>query len=333
MPAGDSVPSSLPRRTTVAGAVGLFGLVAGLCAMLAAFATLSDWRDETAQARWPVVSALIVGGEVDPSRDSHGGTAWQLRYRVRYEAEGERVATLSSRSERSDDEVAKLHAWAARHRRGGHIDVRYDPAQPSRAIFASADVPGAGPRTTTDLQLLVIAAAACVGLLALAKHLRTKEASAPAADPGSLSARGRLGMGLGVAALGVLIAGLGVHSALRATHPLTSEDFIGAFAALIFVFGGALLALPPERAGLQRLLGALLVTSFALTLDWVAFGPGPRRFGGGISSGLIGIGFNPGETFGRALFGIGAVVLDLVAVLMWVRMIRQPRAPDSTTNS
>jgi hypothetical protein len=97
---------------------------------------------------------------------------------------------------------------------------------------------------------------------------------------------------------------------------------------MIFVFGGALLALPPERAGLQRLIGTLLVTTFALTLDWVAFGPGPRRFGGGISSGIIGIGFQPGEIFGRSVFGIGAVILDIVAAVMWVRLIRRSGAPD-----
>ncbi len=328
MTVGDSVSSSSPRRATVAGVFGLFGLVAGLCAILALFATVADWRDEAAQARWPVVSALIERDDVDPHRVSQsdgGGTVWQLRYRVRYEAEGERVATLSSRSARSDEEVAKLRAWAAQHRRGGHVDVRYDPAQPGRAVFASADVPNAGPRTGTDLQLLMLAATACVGLLALARHLQSKEASAPAAAAGSLSPGGRLAMGLGVAAMGFLVMGLGVHSALHATHALTSEDFIGVLAATIFVFGGALLALPPGRAGLQRLLGVLLVTTFALTLDWVAFGPGTRQFGGGISSGTIGIGLHPGEIFGRTVFGIGAVVLDIVAAVMWVRLIRQPR--------
>ncbi len=327
MAADDPVPSSAPRRTTLAGAVGLFGLFAGLCAIFVLAATVADWRDEAAQARWPVVSALIERSDVDPhrvSQSSGGGTVWQLRYRVRYEAAGERVATLSSRSERSEDEVAKLHAWAARHRRGGHIDIRYDPAQPGRAVFASADVPGAGPRTTTDLQLLMIAATACVGLLALAKHLRAKEASAPATDAGRLSPGGRAALGLAVAAMGFLVIGLGLYSALHARHALTSEDFIGVFAALIFVLGGALLALPPERAGLQRLLGVLLVTTFALTLDWIAFGPGPRQFRGGISSGIIGIGFNPGEMFGRTVFGIGAVILDIVAALTWVRLMRRP---------
>ena len=50
MTVGDSVPSSSPRRTTVAGAVGLFGLFAGLCAVFALFATVADWREEAAQA-------------------------------------------------------------------------------------------------------------------------------------------------------------------------------------------------------------------------------------------------------------------------------------------
>jgi hypothetical protein len=333
MAADDWIQRSTRPRTTVAGAVGLFGLFAGLCAIFALVATVADWREEAAQARWPVVSARIEGGEVDPQRVSHGGTTWQLRYKVRFVVEGqERIATLTTRSERSDDEPAALHAWAVRHRRGSHVDIRYDPAQPGHAVFASADVPGAGPRTTPDLQLLLIAATACVGLLALAKHLRSKEAgAAPSPDAGNLSPGGRIGIGLAVAAMGFLMIGLNVHSALRATHPLTSEDFIGALAAMIFVFGGALLALPPDRAGLQRLLGALLVTTFALTLDWVAFGPGTRQFGGGISFG-IGIGFRPSEFLGRAVFGIGALCFDIAAAVMWVRLIRQLRG-SSTANS
>jgi len=231
----------------------LLGLVAGLCAMLALFFTVADWRDETAQAHWPVVSALIERGGVDSHRafqSGGGGTYWQLRYRVRYEANGERVATLASRTTQSDEEVAKLHAWAAQHRRGGHIDIRFDPSQPGRAVFASTDVPNAGPRTGTDFQLLMIAATLCVGLLAMARHLRTKEVDT--AGPGNLSPGGRIAVGVVVAAMGLLMIGLNVHAALVATHALTSEDFIGAFAAMMFVFGGALLALPPDRSGLQN---------------------------------------------------------------------------------
>jgi hypothetical protein len=312
----------------------MFGLVAGLCAIVALFGAVADWREESAQARWPVASARIESSEVDPHRVSHGGTAWQLRYRVRFEADGqERVAILTSRSEVSDDKPAALVDWAAKHRRGSRIDIRYDPERPGRAVFASADVPNAGPRTGTDFQLLLIAAMACVGLLALAKHLRAKEASTSAADDANLSPRGRLAVGIAVAALGFLIAGSGVHSALRATHALTSEDFIGVLAAMVFVFGGALLALPPGRSGLQKLLGALLVTTFALTFDWIAFGPGTRRFGAGMSYSVLGVGFHPGETFGRTAFGIGAIVLDVFAAVIWVRVIRQAMTPSSTENS
>jgi hypothetical protein len=304
----------------------LLGWVAGLCAIFALFFAVSDWRDEAAQARWPVVSALIERGAVDSHRafqSSGGGTYWQLRYRVRYEADGERVATLTSRTTRSDEDVARLHAWAAQHRRGGRIDIRYDPSQPDRAVFASADVPNAGPRAGADFQLLMIAAALCVGLLATARHLRSKEAGA--VDPGNLLPGGRIAAGVAVAAMGLLMIGLNVHAALVATHALTSEDFIGALAAAIFVFGGALLALPPDRAGWQKLLAALLVTTFALTLDWVAFGPGERRFSGGISY-IVGIGFRPGEFFGRAVFGAGAVCFDIAAVVMWAGLIRRSAA-------
>ena len=316
-----------PQRTTAAGALGLLGWVAGLCAILALFFAVADWRDERAQARWPVVLALIERGGVVSDRafqNSGGRLFWQLRYRVRYEADGERVATLTSRTTESDEEVAKLHAWAAQHRRGGHIDIRYDPSQPGRALFASADVPNAGPRAGTDFELLMIFATLCVGLLAIARHLRSKEPdAAPAAGAGSLSPGGRIAVGVGIAAMGFLMIGLNVHAAVQATQALTSEDFIGAFAAMIFVLGGALLALPPERAGLQRLIGTLLVTTFALVLDWVAFGPGTRQFGGGISF-IVSVGFRPSEFFGRVVFGIFAICFDIAAAVMWIRLIQQP---------
>jgi hypothetical protein len=244
MAADDWVQRSARPRNTPAGVVGLFGLFAGLCAIFALVGTVVDWREEAAQARWPVVSALIEQSYVDSHRPKpHSAILWQLRYRVRYEAAA------------------------------------------------------AGPL-----------------------------------DAGTFSPRGRIAVGAIVAALGLLMIGLNVHAALQATHPLTSEDFIGSLAAMIFVFGGALLALPPDRAGWQMLTGALLVTTFALTLDWVAFGPGTRRFGGGISFG-IGIGFHVSEFMGRTVFGIGAVVLDILAAVMWVRLIRggDPRGgPPST---
>jgi len=119
-----------------------------------------------------------------------------------------------------------------------------------------------------------------------------------------------------------------IPAAARATHALASEDFVFLPAGLMFVFAGVMLALAPERAALRRLFGALLVTAFALTLDWIAFGPGERRFSGGISLGIE-IGFNPGALFGRIAAGIGAAILDVIAAVLWTREIRRLLARDA----
>jgi hypothetical protein len=56
------------------------------------------------------------------------------------------------------------------------------------------------------------------------------------------------------------------------------------------------------------------MTCFALTFDWVAFGPGERHFTGS----FMGSGFIPSEFVGRAVFGAFAVVLDICAIAMWM---------------
>jgi hypothetical protein len=76
------------------------------------------------------------------------------------------------------------------------------------------------------------------------------------------------------------------------------------------------------------LLATLLVTCFALTFDWVAFGPGERKFSGSFSFGIAATGFQPGELFGRASFGVGAVVLDIWAIAMWIGQCRRVRIID-----
>ena len=296
------------RHTTLAGALGLFGLFAGLCAIFALAVTLVEWRAERAQAEWPLVSAAIEQAELTASG--------ALRYRVRYDGG---AATLSSRSTRAADELAAMRAWLAQHRRGERIDVRYDPAHPDHAAFASADVPNAGPRTPNNVRLTAIAAVACVLLIALARLLAAREPPDAATRP--LSPRAKVYVGAACAAMGVLTLAIGTHAALNARHA-TADNFMYVPAALAFVFAGALVALPPRRSALTRILGALLITSFAVTFDWIAFAPGERHFSGGMSFGGFGIGVRPGELFSRAMFGIGAVIADLVAVVLWVRLLR-----------
>lgn len=102
---------------------------------------------------------------------------------------------------------------------------------------------------------------------------------------------------------------------------------MGVPAGLMFVFAGILLALPPQYTGWRNLLTTLVITCFALTFDWVAFGPGERKFSGSI----MGFGFIPGELLGRALFGVFAVILDGCAIAMWVGLGRH--ALGMSTNS
>jgi hypothetical protein len=137
-----------------------------------------------------------------------------------------------------------------------------------------------------------------------------------------LSPGGRIAIGIACVAMGLGLTGISVNSALLTTAPLKSQEIIGVPAGLMFVFAGALLALPPDNTRLRSWLGAFLLTAFAVTFDWIAFGPGERKFGGGVSLGPIGVGFQPGELFGRAAFGFFAVVLDIFAILMWVLLIR-----------
>jgi hypothetical protein len=177
--------------------------------------------------------------------------------------------------------------------------------------------------------LLLVAAIASAGLLALAKRLRSKEATAGPEDSSNQD-RGRIAMGILFAGMGVMAIGIALNNALQATKPLTADSFMAVPAGLMFVFAGALLALPAGSTRWRGLLAALVMSCFAITLDWIAFGPGERKFSGGIGLGFVTIGSNPGELFGRAMFGLFAVILDLCAIAMWVGQFR--RSPNASVN-
>jgi len=322
-----SLPAQQPRRpTALVGIAAFVGLGAGLAALFALVVTIFQWREEVAQAHWPVVTALVQSSSVESYPTSKQGIVWRLRCQVRYTAGGAaHAAKLDSRSVQSDADIAAMQAWAEQHGRDTPLDVRYDPSQPAHVVFATDDVPGAGPRTGSNVTITLVAATLCVLCLAYARHFGARQAGVPQAiapasqqpSPGT-----RIALGVLFSACGVLPIALGTYSAWHATHPLTSADFIFAPIALIFVIGGVLVALPPRDDATHRLLATLLLTFFAATFDWVAFGPGERHFSGGIGFGIGGFGFNPGETSGRAVFGIGAVLIDVWAIAMWIGQIR-----------
>jgi hypothetical protein len=211
----------------------------------------------------------------------------------------------------SEAEAASLQDWASQHRRGSRVDVSYDPSRPNRAVFASADMPSIAGRIHSDLILLAGFAIAAAGLLMLAKFLRARASvAAPVADgaPG-----GNFAMAVLFGGIGALMTGLAIHNALNA-DPFNADNLMGVPIALMFVFAGILLGLPPQYAKWRSLLAKLTMTCFALTFDWVAFGPGERHFTGS----FMGSGFIPSEFIGRAVFGAFAVVLDICAIAMWM---------------
>jgi hypothetical protein len=140
-----------------------------------------------------------------------------------------------------------------------------------------------------------------------------------------LSRGGAIALGLALGLTGLCFLGLGVEGMLREREPLASDHALGIPLGLIFVFSGALLLWPqsPERP--RHALGALVVTSFALAFDWIAFGPGRRSFSAGGSAGGLGATAGAGETVGRVAFGVGAILFDACAAVLWWRLLRPRR--------
>ncbi|MGD8276714.1 MAG: hypothetical protein PVH00_01755 [Gemmatimonadota bacterium] len=150
-------------------------------------------------------------------------------------------------------------------------------------------------------------------------------------DPGARSLVARPGSGAAGRLIGSLIAiaagGFIVAIALDVIHAppesFHAPRWVVAAAGSVFVLAGILLLAGDGDSGFRRFMVAVLVTVFALPFDWVAFGPGPREFSGSAGVGGVGVAGRVGELSGRVVFGIGAVVLDLLALFAWIRFLRR----------
>jgi hypothetical protein len=88
------------------------------------------------------------------------------------------------------------------------------------------------------------------------------------------------------------------------------------------MLAAVMIVIPPAMLRLQGFLGAVLLSLFAAVPGWIAFGPGPRVFGGSASIGVISVATQPGASTGRIVFGIAAVLIGLFAAYAWVRWLR-----------
>ena len=133
-------------------------------------------------------------------------------------------------------------------------------------------------------------------------------------------------------ALGALCVGVGLLIILLAAGILPADErsfhaphwVVGAAGLMFALMGVALVTGPapgtPAATGRTTwrslLLGGAVVGLMAAIFNWIAFGPGERRFGGGLAVPFVAISGRASEWSGRAAFGVAAVLLDLF--FLWV---------------
>jgi hypothetical protein len=136
---------------------------------------------------------------------------------------------------------------------------------------------------------------------------------------------GLLAMGAGFA-----VVALGAGWIPTAPENLKAPRWVVVSAGLLFVFAGLSLLGPKEESSIiAALLGAIMVSLFALVGSWVAFGSGERRFGGTMGSALGSVSTEVSEWSGRTVFGFGAIALLLMSAWAWWRCYKllQSRRP------
>jgi hypothetical protein len=137
-----------------------------------------------------------------------------------------------------------------------------------------------------------------------------------------LSPGGRAAIGIAMTALGLGILALAAYRLAAEPEHWATGEAAALPMGLIFATGGLLIAVPERYSLARSIMGALMVTGFALTCDWIAFGPGERHFSGGISAGIFTVPVQS-ATLGRVVFGVLGVICDMIAVLAWWLVYRK----------
>lgn len=142
--------------------------------------------------------------------------------------------------------------------------------------------------------------------------------------------------GLLAVAMGLFLLLLGLGIVPMKPRAGDGPLWIGVVAGLCFMLAGISIAvgaihgvsetgeLPKDTGRWLRLfytvVGVVLAGSLATIGSWVAFGPGPRAFGG---TGMFLLSLEANAMIGRIVFGFGAVVTWLITIAFAVRGARQ----------
>lgn len=151
-------------------------------------------------------------------------------------------------------------------------------------------------------------------------------------DSKPLSPRAAAVLGALCVAMGLLVVLVAADVIPTDAQGLHAPRWVISAGGLFFVAAGVALATfsapgAPEAAGRTTwrsvLLGGTVVGLLAAIFGWIAFGPGERRFGGGLAGPFVSVGGPASEWSGRVAFGIGAVLMGLFLIWLLARGLRQ----------
>jgi hypothetical protein len=149
---------------------------------------------------------------------------------------------------------------------------------------------------------------------------------------------------LGAVALGSGLAIFGAVLIAMSIYARTVEGprwLVGSVGGAFFIFGAWTAVcyaigydpnhpedrLPPPWLQVAICLPGLIL--FAAPFHWIAFGPGERHFGGGISIPFLTIRGAGSAVVGRVVFGVVAIAMDVFTILWTLRTLRQDRGRGS----
>jgi prepilin signal peptidase PulO-like enzyme (type II secretory pathway) len=130
-------------------------------------------------------------------------------------------------------------------------------------------------------------------------------------------------VGLLAMGAGFMVIALGAGWITTAPENFKAPRWVIIAAGLMFVFAG-LSMLGPRSADslIGAIVAAVMVSLFAAVGSWVAFGSGERHFTGTIGSGAARLSSNASEWSGRAVFGVGAILLLAMSAWAWWRCVQ-----------
>ena len=131
-------------------------------------------------------------------------------------------------------------------------------------------------------------------------------------------------IGLGTMALGLFIVLVSANVIPVADSTFSAPRWLAGAAGLSFLLAGAAVALArpgaaPGTVAANPYLGGAAALVLVLILNWIAFGAGPRHFSGGIAIPFVSWSGASSEWTGRAAFGIGALLADVIVAWVLVR--------------